>query len=70
MEITVLLVDDEAIDLEWLRVRVAGGNYNSLRIAGAVRSGFDALKMMEIRAYRRDPDRHSHADYVRYGICQ
>lgn len=47
MDITILLVDDEAIDLEWLKVRVAGSGQSSLRIAGTARSGFTALKMME-----------------------
>ncbi|MCM3746324.1 response regulator [Paenibacillus pasadenensis] len=47
MEITILLVDDEAIDLEWLKVRVAGSGQSSLRIAGTARSGFAALKIME-----------------------
>ncbi|WP_240548380.1 response regulator [Paenibacillus lignilyticus] len=47
MDITILLVDDEAIDLEWLQVRVKNGGYEGLRIAGAAKSGFAALELME-----------------------
>ncbi|MBM7564067.1 response regulator [Paenibacillus sacheonensis] len=47
MEITILLVDDEAIDLEWLQVRVESGNYDGLRVVGAAKSGFAALAAME-----------------------
>lgn len=45
MDIHALLVDDEAIDLEWLRRRVTGtGLFASVRTAS---SGFAALKWME-----------------------
>lgn len=47
MEITMLLVDDEAIDLEWLRVRVENGGFEGLRIVGAAKSGFAAVALME-----------------------
>ncbi|MCM3626828.1 response regulator [Paenibacillus glycanilyticus] len=47
MDITMLLVDDEAIDLEWLQVRVANGGFQGLRIVGTAKSGFAALTMME-----------------------
>lgn len=48
MDINILLVDDEAVDLEWLRRRVSQGvpDY-SLRLAGTVNSGFAALKILE-----------------------
>jgi two-component system response regulator YesN len=42
----VLLVDDEAIDLEWLRRRVAGSSL-PLNVIGTANSGFAALKIME-----------------------
>ncbi|MBD3922073.1 response regulator [Paenibacillus sp. PR3] len=45
MEIHALLVDDEAVDLEWLRRRVASNErLTSVRTAS---SGFAALKVME-----------------------
>ncbi|OXM15667.1 response regulator [Paenibacillus herberti] len=47
MDITILLVDDEAVDLAWLRVRVEGSGHDSLKIAGTAKSGFAALKLME-----------------------
>jgi two-component system response regulator YesN len=44
-EINVLLVDDEAVDLEWMRRRVEGSqSFSSVRTAS---SGFAALKLME-----------------------
>lgn len=44
-DIHVLLVDDESVDLEWLRRRVAGNpGFASVQTAS---SGFVALKMME-----------------------
>ncbi|TYP78103.1 response regulator [Paenibacillus methanolicus] len=42
----ILLVDDEAIDLEWLRRRVAGSHLN-VQVVGTANSGFAALKLME-----------------------
>ncbi len=42
----VLLVDDEAIDLEWLRRRVAGSGL-PLSYVGTANSGFRALEMMQ-----------------------
>lgn len=47
MEINVLLVDDEAVDLEWLRRRVAGNGHLPLHSVRTATSGFAALKMME-----------------------
>ncbi|WP_441957714.1 response regulator [Paenibacillus sp. TAF43_2] len=47
MDISILLVDDEAIDLEWLRRRVAGNEQLSLQDVGTAISGFAALKIME-----------------------
>ncbi|WP_306066602.1 response regulator [Paenibacillus odorifer] len=47
MEINVLLVDDEVIDLEWLRRRVAGSDHLPLHSVRTATSGFSALKMME-----------------------
>lgn len=44
--ITVLLVDDEAVDLEWLRRRVVGSPL-PLQVVGTASSGFNALKLME-----------------------
>lgn len=46
MTINVLLVDDEAIDLEWLRRRVLAGGLN-LQVAATANNGFNALKAME-----------------------
>ncbi|MBD2868010.1 response regulator [Paenibacillus arenilitoris] len=42
----ILLVDDEAIDLEWLRRRVAGSDL-ALNVVGTAGSGFSALKLLE-----------------------
>ncbi|MEF2967505.1 response regulator [Paenibacillus sp. M1] len=48
MDINILLVDDEAVDLEWLRRRVAGsGIPYPLRVVGTANSGFGALKILE-----------------------
>ncbi|GMK46543.1 DNA-binding response regulator [Paenibacillus glycanilyticus] len=44
--ITVLLVDDEAIDLEWMRRRVTGSPL-PLQVVGTASSGFEALRLME-----------------------
>ncbi|WP_313999580.1 response regulator [uncultured Paenibacillus sp.] len=44
--INILLVDDEAIDLEWLRRRVSGFNL-PLNVIGTANNGFNALKLME-----------------------
>ncbi|WP_040950266.1 response regulator [Gorillibacterium massiliense] len=46
MSVSILLVDDEAIDLEWLRRRVVGSKEN-LRVVGTANSGFAALKIIE-----------------------
>ena len=46
MSINVLLVDDEAIDLEWLRRRVLNSGLN-IAVVGTASSGFNALKIME-----------------------
>ncbi|MFD2876491.1 response regulator [Paenibacillus rhizoplanae] len=46
MSINVLLVDDEAIDLEWLRRRVLASPLD-LAVVGTANSGFNALKIME-----------------------
>lgn len=48
MDINILLVDDEAVDLEWLRRRIVGdGLPYALHIAATANSGFSALKMLE-----------------------
>lgn len=48
MDINVLLVDDEAVDLEWLRRRIAGSELPfPLRVVGTANSGFNALKILE-----------------------
>ncbi|MDR6553172.1 response regulator [Paenibacillus qinlingensis] len=47
MNINILLVDDEAIDLEWLRVRVEATDCQGLRVAGTAKSGFAALTLMK-----------------------
>lgn len=48
MDINILLVDDEAVDLEWLRRRIAAGPLPyPLHIAGTANSGFQALKLLE-----------------------
>ncbi len=46
MSIRILLVDDEAVDLEWMRRRVAASPFD-LQIVGAVNTGFMALKVLE-----------------------
>lgn len=46
MSINVLLVDDEAVDLEWLRRRVLSSGLD-LAVVGTANSGFNALKIME-----------------------
>lgn len=46
MSLNVLLIDDEAVDLEWLRRRVEGSPLD-LRVAGTANSGFAGLKLME-----------------------
>jgi two-component system response regulator YesN len=45
VSIPILLVDDEAIDLEWLRRRVVGSGLG-LDVAGTASSGFAALEIM------------------------
>jgi two-component system response regulator YesN len=52
MEINILLVDDEVIDLEWLRRRVAGSGHFPEHSVRTATSGFAALKLME--QYRID----------------
>lgn len=47
MDIHIMLVDDEAIDLEWLRRRVAAYEYDGLHVVGTADSGFAALRAME-----------------------
>lgn len=47
LDISILLVDDEAIDLEWLRRRVVGNEQLNLQDVGTAMSGFSALKIME-----------------------
>lgn len=48
MDINILLVDDEAVDLEWLRRRIAGSDLPyPLHIAATANSGFQALKLLE-----------------------
>jgi two-component system response regulator YesN len=47
MEINILLVDDEVIDLEWLRRRVAGSGHFPSHSVRTATSGFAALKLME-----------------------
>ncbi|CAM3635725.1 response regulator [Cohnella lubricantis] len=44
--VTVLLVDDEKIDLEWLRRRVASSGL-PLEVAGTANSGFAALEFVQ-----------------------
>ncbi|WP_083677812.1 response regulator [Paenibacillus sp. FSL R7-0337] len=46
MSINVLLVDDEAVDLEWLRRRVLFSEHD-IAVVGTANSGFNALKIME-----------------------
>lgn len=45
-ELNIMLVDDEAIDLEWLRRRVSQSGL-PLHIAGTANNGFAALRLME-----------------------
>lgn len=47
MEINILLVDDEAVELEWLRRRVVGNEDLPLHSVRTATSGFAALNMME-----------------------
>lgn len=47
MEINILLVDDEVVDLEWLRRRVAGSGHLPSHSVRTATSGFAALKLME-----------------------
>lgn len=47
MDINILLVDDEAVDLEWLRRRVASNDQLKFLDIETAISGFAALKMME-----------------------
>lgn len=48
MDINILLVDDETVDLEWLRRRIAASTLPyPLHIAGTANSGFQALKLLE-----------------------
>ncbi|MGM0882015.1 MAG: response regulator [Bacillota bacterium] len=42
----ILLVDDEAVDLEWLRRRVVNSHL-SLQVIGTANNGFSALKILE-----------------------
>ncbi|MDO3409289.1 response regulator [Saccharibacillus sp. CPCC 101409] len=46
MAVRVLLVDDETIDLEWMRRRVLSGGLD-IELAGAVTSGFAALERLK-----------------------
>lgn len=46
MSINVLLVDDEAVDLEWLRRRVLASSLD-IAVVGIANSGFNALKIIE-----------------------
>ncbi|WP_431088780.1 response regulator [Paenibacillus sp. 8b26] len=46
MSVNLLLVDDEVVDLEWLRRRVLESGLN-VRVAGTAHSGFQALKLMK-----------------------
>ncbi|QGQ96025.1 response regulator [Paenibacillus psychroresistens] len=47
MTINILLVDDEAIDLEWLRRRVTSSELEGLQVIGTAKNGFTALEIME-----------------------
>lgn len=47
MNINILLVDDEAIDLEWLRRRVISNELLALQVVGTAKNGFTALEIME-----------------------
>lgn len=46
MSVNILLVDDEAIDLEWLRRRVLSSELD-IQVAGTANSGFLALEIMQ-----------------------
>ncbi|AIQ62269.1 AraC family transcriptional regulator [Paenibacillus stellifer] len=46
MSVSLLLVDDEAVDLEWMRRRVLNSGLD-IEVAGAANNGFNALKVME-----------------------
>jgi two-component system, response regulator YesN len=46
MTIKVLLVDDEAVDLEWLKRRIVGSGLD-IRVTGTANSGFQALSILE-----------------------
>lgn len=46
MSVRILLVDDEAVDLEWLRRRVLNSGLD-IEVAGSANNGFNALKLME-----------------------
>ncbi|MFC0330214.1 response regulator [Paenibacillus sepulcri] len=46
MGLNILLVDDESVDLEWLRRRVLGSGLD-LNVAGTANNGFSALKLMK-----------------------
>ncbi|WP_276357213.1 response regulator [Cohnella caldifontis] len=46
MNVKTLLVDDEKIDLEWMRRRVAGSGL-PLEVAGTANSGFAALQILQ-----------------------
>ncbi|GGF90301.1 AraC family transcriptional regulator [Paenibacillus albidus] len=46
MSINLLLVDDEAVDLEWMRRRMLASGLN-INVVGTASSGFGALKIME-----------------------
>lgn len=48
MTYSILLVDDESVDLEWLSRRIAG-RHDRLDIAGAVNSAFSALEVLRER---------------------
>ncbi|MGU3471255.1 response regulator [Paenibacillus sp. D51F] len=45
-DISILLVDDEKVDLEWLRRRIAASSL-PVEIAGTVNSGFAAMEFLE-----------------------
>ncbi|WP_150266081.1 response regulator [Paenibacillus tepidiphilus] len=46
MSINIMLVDDEAVDLEWLRRRVLASELD-IEVVGTANNGFNALKIME-----------------------
>lgn len=47
MDIDILLVDDEAVELEWLKRRVAAHEQVPIRSVRTASSGFEALKLLE-----------------------